>query len=346
MKIDENAGSASPLIVTVARGHDHGILDAAPGDVSAIASLLRDWPLHPYAAYASEINENAYAAFRDWRVRRILDQPHSRTLVARSVGAIVATGCWSFLPWDTQVLGWPSARLEWLAAAGSDAAARGQKDQLVRGALEQCRGDRIRYLTARLHSADLPGIHALEENGFELIDGIQTFSLRLDSAAPAMDPAWRVRLYEPQDFQQILAIARASYVFDRFHADAHIPREIADSVNQRWVENCCLGTMADAVLVALDGETPVGYVTCKVDHEAAGWLRLLFGTIGMVATDPTWRGRGIARAATYAALDWFAQQGVKVVEVGTQLSNIPAGRLYEQCGFRLMATTLTFRKLL
>ncbi len=347
MRIDARRGLATPQDTAVDHADAVEVADAASSHAGAIAGLLRDWPLNPYGAYASEFDDGAYAAFRDWRVRRILDQPHSRTLAARSAGTIVASACWSFLTWDTQELGLPCGRLEWLAAAGPYSAARGRKEQLVRGVLEQCREGGIHYLISRLHSADLSGIHALEANGFELIDGIQTFSraLKAGQARPP-DPAGRVRLYQPQDRQRILAIARASYIFDRFHNDPHIPRQAADSVNEHWVENCCLGSAADAVLVALDGDIPVGYVTCKLDRDAAGWLRILFGTIGMVATDPRLRGRGIARAATYAALDWFAQQGVAIVEVGTQLSNIPAGRLYELCGFRLAASTLTFRKLL
>ena len=56
------------------------------------------------------------------------------------------------------------------------------------------------------------------------------------------------------------------------------------------------------------------------------------------------RGRGIAKATTYGALDWFREQGVDIVEVGTQLRNIPASRLYEACGFRLVASSLSLRK--
>lgn len=33
-----------------------------------------------------------------------------------------------------------------------------------------------------------------------------------------------------------------------------------------------------------------------------------------------------------------------IVEVGTQLRNIPASRLYEDCGFRLVASNLSLRK--
>jgi ribosomal protein S18 acetylase RimI-like enzyme len=52
----------------------------------------------------------------------------------------------------------------------------------------------------------------------------------------------------------------------------------------------------------------------------------------------------VAKALTYSALDWFRDQGVDIVEVGTQLRNIAASRLYESCGFRLVASSLSLRR--
>jgi RimJ/RimL family protein N-acetyltransferase len=46
------------------------------------------------------------------------------------------------------------------------------------------------------------------------------------------------------------------------------------------------------------------------------------------------------------SLRWFATHGMETVEVGTQLRNIPAARLYESLGFRLAGASLTLRKIL
>ena len=133
---------------------------------------------------------------------------------------------------------------------------------------------------------------------------------------------------------------------DRFHADSAIDIETADRINETWVMNSCLGQMADAVIIASAGETLLGYVTCIVDKEASRVLGTGCGEIGMVATAASARNSGVASAATIAALEWFALQGVSFVEVGTQLRNIAAARLYERCGFRLAAASLTWRKLI
>jgi hypothetical protein len=54
----------------------------------------------------------------------------------------------------------------------------------------------------------------------------------------------------------------------------------------------------------------------------------------------------VARLLTIAALRWFRQARCQWVEVGTQLANIHASRVYQAAGFRLVRSSLTFRKLL
>ena len=117
-------------------------------------------------------------------------------------------------------------------------------------------------------------------------------------------------------------------------------RSVADQVNESWTRNCCLGTAADAVVVAEDAGRVASYVTCRAGRKVG------HGVIILVATAVWARGRGAARRASLAALHWFADQGVEAVEVGTQLRNIPAARLYESLGFRMTRTSLTFRKVL
>jgi dTDP-4-amino-4,6-dideoxy-D-galactose acyltransferase len=147
-------------------------------------------------------------------------------------------------------------------------------------------------------------------------------------------------MFEPRDLPEILEIARTAFIFDRFHADPALSPAIAEQVNESWTRNCCLGTAADAVMIAqLDGGI-ASFVTCRADRQTR------HGIIILVATAEWARGRGAARRASSAALHWFAGQGMKSVEVGTQLRNIPATRLYENLGFRLTRTSLTFRKIL
>jgi RimJ/RimL family protein N-acetyltransferase len=245
---------------------------------------------------------------------------------------------WRTLEWDSEQFGIPAARLDLLESCGPYAEARAEKQKLLASVLDQCANAGIRHLSARVDTGDFTTIHALEAAGFELIDGIQTFLLSLNGDHASAPPD--TRLFEAKDLPKVLEIGRTAFVFDRFHADQALSRDVADQVNESWTRNCCLGVVADAVVVAEEEGRVASYVTCRTDDEAKR------GIIILVATAEWARGRGAARRASSAALHWFASQGMEAVEVGTQLRNIPAARLYESLGFRMARTSLTFRKVL
>jgi ribosomal protein S18 acetylase RimI-like enzyme len=248
---------------------------------------------------------------------------------------------WQSLPWDSEQFGFPAARLDGLSVEGDYPLARQRCGRLLQAVLAECRLAGIRHLVARVDAGDLAVIHALEGAGFETIDGLQTLALSLADWTPPVAPnGIAVRKFRGADLPSLLEIARTAFLYDRFHADAALAPGVADALHLAWVRNCCSGQAADAVLVgALDGEV-LGFITCQ-DHSPAA-----AGRIVLVATAARARGRGLARAMTAGALRWFRGRGVGRVEVGTQLRNVAAARLYEGCGFRLVGVSLTLRKVL
>lgn len=243
-----------------------------------------------------------------------------------------ATGSWLALPWDSERFGFSAARLE----------PRVDPRRLPH-VLDECRRAGVRHLTARPDAGDLVTIRALEAHGFQFLDGIQTFALHVESGPiPELmpDTAFTVRPFHPTHRAQVVEIARGAFIYDRFHADDALPPGVADQVHEDWIGNCCSGEMADIVWIAADADTVLGFITCKLDRERRT------GTIGLVATDVIARRRGVGRALTAQALHWFHQQRATSVQVGTQLANIPAARLYQSFGFGPVSVSLTFRRLL
>ena len=74
---------------------------------------------------------------------------------------------------------------------------------------------------------------------------------------------------------------------------------------------------------------PVGLITLQAK---AG-----IGSIGLIAVDAAFRGRGLGTALIRAALEWCAGRGCSIVEVVTQGRNLAATRLYESNGFAVSA---------
>lgn len=241
---------------------------------------------------------------------------------------------WRLLSWDTEQFGFPAASLERMEASGSYDESRRAKRELLERTIEACRIAGVRHLTARAGVDETSAIHALEAAGFELIDAIQTFEVCVMGAQFVTG----VRLFRRADLPAVVEIGRSAFHYDRFHADSSLPPGAADRIYATWTRNCCLGAASDAVLVAEDEKRVAGFVACRqnTDH----------GVIVLVATAGWARGRGIAKRITLSSLAWFEQQRIRRVEVGTQLKNIPAGRLYESCGFRLARAGFTFRRTL
>ena len=316
-----------------------------PEAFAACVPLLEVYPFKPYGHYVHRTGESALQQLFLSRVEAsIRGKARSAFWVPGPDGAR-GLAAWTRLAWDSQQLGYGAGRLDHLIASGGYEDQYRAKETLLAAVLEACADQGIRHLSARLHTSDLSSIHLLEQQSFIAIDGILTFSLDIRAAHwPSPGEGVEIRLSRPQDTEQIKAIARSSYDYDRFHSDPRIIKAVADELHAVWLENSCRGAAADAVVVAAENDRILGFVTCKIIRQTTDYLGLTIGTIVLVATAADARGQGVAKATTYGALDWFHEQGVDIVEVGTQLRNIPASRLYEACEFRLVASSLSLRK--
>lgn len=331
-----------------------------PDRLEICLPLLKAYPFKPYAHYLGReevASERLFVA----QIEALLNGG-AFGLWLPGPNGVRGAAIWSHLAWDSQQLGFKVGRLDYLIASGDYKEQYISKEALLKAVLANCANQDVRYLTARVNASDLSSIHLLERSGFIIVDGILTFAfmfLHGGEANPGegkhvksqpsgisrdIETNCEIRLSRPEDIEQIKAIAHSSYMHDRFHSDPLIPKEAADNLHAVWLENSCLGKAADAVIVAAKGDRVLGYVTCKIDRLTALYLGFTVGAIVLVATASDARRQGVAKRMTYGALNWFYDQGVSVVEIGTQLSNIAASRVYESCGFRLVNSSLTLRK--
>jgi len=154
----------------------------------------------------------AFQRLSQKRVERLLSSEQASLLLQWSGQSLCGAACWSKLLWDSELFGFPSARLEFLVAEGDYWDSRHVKRRLIGDVYKQCQREGVRHLTARVDTGDFSAIHALEASGFELIDGIQTFAISLDGldleAPPAATPSGVcVRLFRESDLDQVLKIA-------------------------------------------------------------------------------------------------------------------------------------------
>ena len=305
-----------------------------------IPPLLENWPFKPLAGHDAWDASDLFD-FSCERVKNALGSDQGGAWIVQDQNRVRGFAHFSMMPWDSEQLDIRTARIDYLIADGSYAEQRKIKKVLLDTALPEIQGTGVRYLSVRLDASDLSSLHVLEEAGFITVDGLLTFALNLAKHRPTV-PAddFIIRLATAEDANQAAALARTAYLYDRFHSDPFINSDLADELHATWVHNSCTGKAADAVLIAEDEGGLLGFVSCSLQQDAAQSLGRTVGTIVLVAVAERARGRGVGYATTLAALEWFRQQGCEVVEVGTQLRNIPASRLYQKCGFGLVGSSI------
>jgi dTDP-4-amino-4,6-dideoxy-D-galactose acyltransferase len=309
-------------------------------DWTHLAPLLETWSFKPGSN--ERPSENGLVCER---IREALGNDGGAWVVVQQ-NHVRGFACLRKLPWDSEQLCMSAARIDYLVATGSYCEQRASKEMLLEELLVEAQDLGVWHLSVRVNSSDLSTLHVLEEAGFITVDGILTFALELkDHSCPERLHDFGIRLAISDDAPQAAALARTAYVYDRFHSDPFIDRERADELHANWLRNSCAGTAADAVLIAEDQSGLLGFVTCNLSGgDDKNCVRT--GTIALVASAESARGHGVAYELTMAALEWFRGKDCQIVEVGTQLSNIPASRLYQKCGFRLKATSISLRRLL
>lgn len=318
-------------------------IDPSPPTTSGLDECLRSWPFAPHRWTRSEVGLHELLVSR---VQRTIAEPGSTTWTAYRDGEVHGILVLTPLGWDSRILQMSAARVE-LFVPGPYRTARDTADALLDAAISRAGEQGIRHISARVDAADAPSIHALESCAFINVDALVTFAASTaDVPAPAAVEEVAIRPADASDAPRVGELAASTFSGGRFHADPAIPADRAEAIYREWGAASCGGPAADATLVAesRDQGDLVGFISCRLLRDTAAYLRTSIGTIPLVATSGRARGRGVGQLLVSSAAAWLRTHAAAAVEVGTQLRNVPAGRLYESCGFRLAAGSLSFRR--
>jgi len=158
-------------------------------------------------------------------------------------------------------------------------------------------------------------------------------------------------MIEPYESSRLAAIVRLSLrawepVFESMR-DAMLPAVYAAFFRDDWraaqrraVESVCADEQV-RVWVASEESRTAGFVALKLHPEDR------MGEIYMIAVDPDFQRRGIAKRLTAHSVDWFRNAGMSIVmvETGGDPGHAPARRAYESSGFRLLPVARYFKAL-
>ncbi|CAD7966249.1 unnamed protein product [Amoebophrya sp. A120] len=77
----------------------------------------------------------------------------------------------------------------------------------------------------------------------------------------------------------------------------------------------------------------VGGIVCKLEEHKSHWFPSLRGYIGMIAVDTNFRRKGIAKTLVQLSLNKMEERGAHECILETELTNLGARKLYQDCGF-------------
>ncbi|MCB1756462.1 MAG: ribosomal protein S18-alanine N-acetyltransferase [Gammaproteobacteria bacterium] len=135
----------------------------------------------------------------------------------------------------------------------------------------------------------------------------------------AFDNNFYVRLMEPEDLPQVMAIEKASYDF------CWSERIFRDCMR---VGYCCL--------VLADHDEVHGYAILMIGPQEAHVLN--------ICIEECWRGRGWARQLMYEMIDFSAHNGCRELFLEVRPSNPVAYGLYDSMGFNEIGRRANYYK--
>lgn len=188
----------------------------------------------------------------------------------------------------------------------------------------------IDYATIRFPATQFPMIHEFERSGFLLVDC--SVSLGMNLKNEFKDIPKQIRQAKNSDIPMLQKIAGGSFHLNRFYNDSVISKDQADEIYSQWIKNSLEKKQADSVFVWEENERICGFTTLKKS-----------GNIVLIAVDNNHRGKGIAKNLIKRSLNQFIIWRLKNATIETQMTNIPALRAYQACGFKIEKVFVTYR---
>lgn len=183
---------------------------------------------------------------------------------------------------------------------------------------------------AKVPSDAYYAIDRLSALGFALVEGEAELVLPLLQTERQVS----IKIARPTQIAALQQLAMHSFQASRFRTP-WFAVEPSRHFYARWIENAVLGRFDDQCLVATDEQGAIlGMVSLRAEDKAT--------RIGLLAVAASQQKTGIGQRLLLAAADWARVRGGEHLLIATQLSNVPALRLYTRNGAYLVKTHYWF----
>jgi RimJ/RimL family protein N-acetyltransferase len=142
-----------------------------------------------------------------------------------------------------------------------------------------------------------------------------------------------IRMANPDDAAIVRSLRLKALALHPEAFAADLEMSAADGV-EVWAERIAdyAANSSSAICIALKGDILIGMSGIGRGH----WpKRRHSGTIWGVYVNQRWRGLHIAEQLLNGCIEWGKENGVSVINLGVNLSNVPAIRCYARSGFTI-----------
>lgn len=170
-----------------------------------------------------------------------------------------------------------------------------------------------------------------KECNIALADQKVIFQKELTSSSYNLNYHEQIESVMYRDHTNFKILAIASGVQSRFRLDPHFSRELFERMYEEWVKNSLNGQIADQCYAYIHENLPIGIVTIKQEID--------FTSIGIIAIDSNFRGKGLGNKLLYAAEKYSNENKFSTISVATQQRNRGACLFYHKNGYLTKSIT-------
>lgn len=207
---------------------------------------------------------------------------------------------------------------------------------------EWCLAERIRFIIVKISSLDLPTIHGFEQNGFQFMENWIYNKYDLKTLDPRSKAPLALRLIKPSDLDDMLVFSRGAFTTHRFHADARIPKEKAETLYEKWILTA-FHDPNQRILVHENDRKPAAFMI-YYPYDLRPYFHLRFAMWKMALLDPSLKGKGLGTNFFLSLLHYHKKEGLDVVDSGLSNRNFTSLNLHDKLNFKIFCTLVTFHK--
>ena len=310
--------------------------------IKPLVTFLQFKPYHYYNINNQRLNEYFFTLIKKEDIILVIKEKE------KILGASVIVD----LPWDSNIFGIKMAKISFILPEENLTNPMNIINQLLLNILSLGKEKNIKHLSCQINPHEFSLIHALEINGFKLMDTIVIHSISLKGKifkSEKIDLKYVIREANQRDWPAMQELAGTAFFtsnifLSRFYVDSLLKKNTS-KLYKEWLSNSFKGEQADIVFVAdIDGKA-VGFITCRLlNRKLTEILNKKIGIIPLNAVSSKFRGQGIYTQLLKHSLNWFKKQGTDFVEIKTQIISLPVQWAWQKLEGKLVSSYHSFHK--